>query len=115
MAEPQDLGPRAATGAADQDNPLGAGNWTVTFPPSLIAVQQPLFEAYHIVLSGPGGYFEVYRNSDFWDTSLLATQNSWDPQQPLLLRPGDTTYFYFSVAAGDAPKVTMWLRYTPPL
>jgi hypothetical protein len=115
MAEPRDLGPRTATGAADPGNPLGAGNWTVSFPPSVLTVQQPTFEVHHIALSGPGGYFEVYRNEDFWDTSLLGSQNSWDPSQPLLLRPGDTLNFYWSVATGAAPKVTLWLRYNPSL
>jgi hypothetical protein len=55
----------------------------------------------------------VYINDDFWDTSLLATQNSWDPSQPLLLRQADTIYFYWSVTTGTAPMVTMWLRYNP--
>jgi hypothetical protein len=115
VAEPQDLGPRTATGVLDPDNPVGAGNWTVTFPPSVIAVQQALFEVYHIVLSGPGGFLEIYRNSDWWDTTLLASRNSWDPEQPLLMRQADTLYFYWSVPSGDAPMVTLWLRYTPPL
>jgi hypothetical protein len=105
------LGPRSGTGAADPDNPIGAGNWTVEFPPSVIAVQVADFQVHHIALSGPGGYFEVYVNSDFWDTSLLATANSWDPSQPMLLRQADTLYFYWSVASGAAPKVTIWLRY----
>jgi hypothetical protein len=115
MGEPKDLGPRTAAGVLDPNNPVGAGNWTVTFPPNIIAVQVPQFEVYHIVLSGPGGYLEIYRNSDWWDTTLLASRNSWDPEQPLLLRQADTLYFYWSVASGSAPMVTLWLRYTPPL
>jgi hypothetical protein len=104
------LGPRAATGTADPQNVVAAGNWTVTFTPSILNVTVPEYEVHHIVIAGPGGYFLVYINGDFWDTSLLATNNSWDPSQPMLLRPSDSVYFYWSVATGNAPKVTMWLR-----
>jgi hypothetical protein len=112
MGEPADLGPRSAFGVLDPSNPLGAGNWTVTFPPSVLTITTPQFEVYHIALTGPGGFFSVFRNEDFWDTSLLATQNSWDPSQPMLLRSGDTVFFYFSIGTGTRPQVTLWLRHT---
>lgn len=116
IGEPVDLGPRGpVTGVADQSNPLGAGNWTVTFPAGLLAVQVKQYEVYKMVLQGPGGFFEVFRNTDWWDTSLLATRNSWDPQQPLLMRQADSLFFYWSVATGTAPMVTIWLRYSPGL
>lgn len=111
MAEYADLGPRAGTGFADPNNPTGAGNWTVSFPASVLTVQVPLFEVYHIAVNGPGGYILVYRNEDFWDTTNYGGQNSWDPQQPLLVRPGDGLTFYWSIGTGTAPVMTLWLRH----
>lgn len=110
MAEPNDLGPRTATGKADPSNQIAAGNWTVSFPPSVLSFQVPLAEVYHIAVNGPGGYIIIDRNSDFWDTTSYGGQNSWDPSQVLLLRPGDTLSFYWSISTGNAPKITLWLR-----
>lgn len=110
MPEPTDLGPRQSTGIPDPENVVASGNWTVTFAPSLLAVTVAQYEVYHIALNGPGGYFLVYRNGDFWDCSLLGSLNSWDPEQPLLLRQADTVYFYWSTSTGTAPVITLWLR-----
>jgi hypothetical protein len=48
-----------------------------------------------------------------WDTAVYATNNSWDPTQPLIMRFGQTLYFFYSSAStdGDQPKVTVWLRH----
>jgi hypothetical protein len=115
VAEYQDLGPRTATGVADPANKVAAGDWTVSFPASVLSVNVPLFEVYHMAVNGPGGYILLYRNEDFWDTTNYGGQNSWDPQQPLLLRPGDDLTFYWSVSAAPAPMVTIWLRHNAGL
>ena len=109
------LGSRSAQGQLDNtgQNP---GNWTVTFPPNLINVTVFTdFEVWKIVVTNgaPGATLEVFVNNYLWDTAVYATQNSWDPQQPLILRPGDTLYFYYSDPATDGfqPTVWIWLRH----
>jgi hypothetical protein len=112
------LGARTVNGAADTTG-TNKGNWTVQFTPSVINVNVPHFECYKIVVTGANSSatFNVYVNVYQWDTAVYATNNSWDPVQPLLLTPGDTVYFYYSSASsdGDKPVVTAWFRYDPAL
>jgi hypothetical protein len=108
------LGSRQALGAADTtgNNP---GKWTVTFDPNLLNVNVSQFECWKIVVKGAAATatFDVFINGQQWDISVYAKQNSWDPVQPMILRPGDTLYFYYSTASSDGnqPNVTVWLRY----
>ena len=108
------LGSRAAAGAADTTG-QNKGNWTVQFNTNLLNVQVTEFEVYKIVVTGaaPSATFNVYADNQQWDTAVYATNNSWDPQQPLILRFGQTLYFYYSSAATDGhqPLVTVWLRH----
>lgn len=108
------LGSRKANGAKDTtgNNP---GNWTVAFDPNLLNVNVPQWECWKIVVKGAAATatFDVFINGDQFDISVYAKQNSWDPVQPMILRPGDTVYFYYSTVAtdGNKPQVTIWLRY----
>jgi len=108
-----DLGARTASGALDTTG-TNPGNWTVTFPPQLINVNVPQAEVYKIIVLGAasGATFNVYRNSNIFSTAIYAVQNEWDPQQVLIVRPGDYLYFYYSSAATDGhqPVITIWLR-----
>jgi hypothetical protein len=112
------LGAVSAAGAADTTG-FNAGNWTVQFTPQIIGINVPHFECYKLVVTGASATatFNVYVNTNQWDTAIYAVNNSWDPQQPLLLRPGDTLYFYYSTAASDGhqPLITAWFRYDPAL
>lgn len=113
------LGPRKATGAADTSG-NNTGNWTVTFDPATLAIstQIPSFEVYKMTVQGaPGSSLTVYVDLYQWDSTLLASLNSWDPAQPLLLQQGQTVYFYYDdpVTDGIAPEVTIWLRYDPAI
>ena len=112
------LGSRKATGAADTTG-TNTGNWTVAFDPNLINVTQTEFEVYKIVITGgaPSASFTVYVDSQLWDTAIYPANNSWDPQQPLIMRYGQTLYFYLNSLAtdGNTPHVTIWLRYEPAL
>ena len=112
------LGVRTAKGAADTTG-NNKGNWTVVFDPQTINANVPHFELYKLVVKGAGSTatFDVFVNTNQWDTSVYAVHNSWDPQQPLLLTPGDTIYFYYSTASSDGnqPSVTAWFRYDPAL
>jgi hypothetical protein len=108
------LGSRSAAGAADTTG-NNKGNWTVQFPPSLLNVNVPEFECWKIIVTGgsPSATFNVYINGAIFDTAVYAPNNSWDPTQPMILRPGDTLYFYYSDADSDGyePSITIWLRY----
>lgn len=108
------LGSRQASGAKDTTG-NNAGNWTVTFDPNLLNVNVPQFECWKIVVKGAAATatFDVFVNGAQFDISVYAKQNSWDPVQPMILRPGDILYFYYSTVAtdGNKPQVTIWLRY----
>ena len=112
------LGARTVKGIAD---PTGRnpGNWTVTFDPPTINVNVAHFELYKLVVTGSAATatFNVYVNVNQWDTAVYAVNNSWDPQQVLLLNPGDTVYFFYSTPSSDGhqPVVTAWFRYDPAL
>ena len=112
------LGARSATGIADQTG-NNRGNWTVTFDPLTINVNVAHFELYKLVVKGAANTatFDIFVNTNQWDTSVYAVHNSWDPQQPLLLNPGDVVYFYYSTASSDGnkPQITAWFRYDPAL
>lgn len=93
---------------------LNPGNWTVQFPPSVINVNIPNFEVYKIIVSGAANTtFNVFVDGKLWDVGIYGTLNSWDPQQPLIMRPGEELDFCYSDAATDGtpPVVTIWLRY----
>jgi hypothetical protein len=108
------LGSRKASGAADTTG-QNKGNWTVQFSPKDLNVTVPQFECWKIVVKGAAAAatFDVFINGDQFDISVYAKQNSWDPVQPMILRPGDTLAFYYSTLAtdGNKPQVTIWLRY----
>lgn len=112
------LGARQALGAADTTG-NNKGNWTVQFDPKLFNVNVPQFECWKIVVKGAAATatFDVFVNNQQFDISVYAKQNSWDPVQPMILRPGDTLYFYYSTAStdGNKPNITVWLRYDPAL
>lgn len=110
----QTLGSRTALGAADTTG-QNTGNWTVQFAPKDLSVTETEFEVYKIVVTGAAATatFNVYIDARQWDTAVYATNNSWDPVQPMLVRYGETIYFFYSSASSDGsqPKVTIWLRH----
>jgi hypothetical protein len=110
----QTLGSRTVLGAADTTG-LNTGNWTVQFAPKDIAVTVTEFEVYKIVVTGSAqtATFNLFVDAQQWDTSVYATNNSWDPSQPLIVRYGQTLYFFYSTVSSDGkqPKVTIWLRH----
>lgn len=112
------LGARKAVGTADTTG-NNTGKWTVVFDPQTINVNVAHFELYKLVVTGAAqtATFNVYVNVNQWDTAVYATNNSWDPQQPLLLTPGDVVYFYYSSSSSDGNKPTIyaWFRYDPAI
>lgn len=104
------LGPRSATGVTNLVNPLGTGFWVVMFDPNVFRIQVE-FEIYHIAISGPSGSaFQVFVDSTFYDYVARGDINSWDPSQPLHLRPGQTLYFYWNTNATPKPMVSVACR-----
>lgn len=111
------LGARAAKGASDTTG-FNPGNWTVQFTPQIINVstQIPEFEVYKIILKGAAtsASFDLYIDTNLWDTNVYAAQNSWEPASGLLiLRAGQYLNFYYNSLATDGhqPQVTIWLRH----
>lgn len=117
MASYMTLGSRSAIGAPDmtQNNP---GNWTVVFDSQILAVKAAFFEVYKMVVAGANNSsFDVAVDQNKWDTSIMGDKNAWDPNQPLIMSPGQTLYFYWSdpVTDNSPPIVTIWLRYDTEL
>lgn len=116
------LGPRRMVGVADTTG-NNTGNWTVTFDPLAINVNVwPQFEVYKIVIKTKSAQFvinfDVFIGSQQWDSSFvpaggIVSSNSWDPVNPIVLRPGQYLYFYLAEPATDGtpPTITIWLRY----
>ena len=115
----QDLGFRSATGASDTSGNSGQtiGNWTVTFDPHTLNVtpDQGQFEIWHMTVTGASSKatFSVFRNTGCFSRNVYGVANEWDPQQPMVCRPGDYVFFYYSTPATDGfqPSVTVWLRH----
>lgn len=122
------LGWRRNLGIADSTpnagvNPFLPGTgWDVIFTPSDLDFTEVEVEVYHIYLDGPvGAAVAVLVNGHRWDFVAQGWQNGWDPQQPLVLRFGQTLQFCWSAAftsppypgtgqATTQPDVTIWLR-----
>lgn len=112
---PLPLGSADATGTIPTMG-VNAGLWTVTFDPPTIGISSPLFECYHIVISGPAGSaFQIFIGNKFWDNVTPGDINSWDPNQPMKLQNGESVHFYWNTATGAAPTVTMYFQEPSPL
>jgi hypothetical protein len=122
------LGDRKKTGVQDNApntgvNPFLPGTgWDVIFTPSDLAFTEAEAEVYHIYLDGPvGSSVAVLVDGHEWDFVSQGWQNGWDPQQPLLVKYGQSLQFCWSAAfaAGPydktgtsnvQPVVRLWLR-----
>jgi hypothetical protein len=66
-----------------------------------------------VVKGAQGTTFNVFVDLFLWDVGIYGTLNSWDPVQPLIMRPGQYLYFCYSDPVSDntPPVVTIWLRH----
>lgn len=104
------LGSRSASGVASADNPVFSGGYVVTFSPDILSVKMQC-ECYHIAIRGPSpSYFEMWVESRFYSIGARGDKNDWDPNNALIIDPGQTIYFYFSTGTGLVPTVVMYLR-----
>lgn len=104
-------------GAADTTG-LNTGNWTIAFTTDILSVNVSQYEVYKMVVEGaPATTFDVFVENKKWDTAIYGTKNSWDPQQPLIMRPGESIFFTYSdpVSDGNPPNAIIWLRYDPTI
>lgn len=109
------LGKLTLAGAPDADNPVQAGGWTIAFTPAAIGIRVNA-EVYHIAVQGPpSSQFQVYIDTTFYDNVVRGDINSWDPSQPMFVRPGDTVFLHYNTAGGSAPKATLFFRETSPI
>jgi hypothetical protein len=108
------LGSRGPIKGAADNTALNPGNWTIAFSPDIINVNVTQFEIYKIIVNGaPNTTFKVYVDAAQWDSALYGQSNSWDPQQPLIMRPGQFLYFMYSdpITDNNPPNATIWMRY----
>jgi hypothetical protein len=114
MARYRDLGPTLPLTAAADTTGNNTGNWTIVADQKALNFRIAQAEVYQISIDGPvGSSFTLYRNSRLWNKVLQGWQNYYDPQQPLIVRAGDTLFFYWNVAdtTTPTPTATIWLRY----
>ena len=108
-----ELGPRTAVGEVDTTG-NNNGKWTVTFGPAELNTNMPFFEVYKVVIHGAAGSsMDWFVEQNQWETTVAGDINAWDPQQPLMVRAGQTMFMYWSdpVTDNTPPSVTIWLRY----
>lgn len=92
-------------------NPYGEGLWSIEFTPAILAISSASVEVYHMSVRGPtGSSMDVYVNQTFYDTTVRGDINSWDANNALFLRGGESLIFYWNSSATPAPKVSIWLR-----
>jgi hypothetical protein len=119
------LGSRRAVGVADTTG-NNTGNWTVTFDPATLNVNVGQFEINKVVIRTQSAafiiQFSVYVDSNQWDANFVPGgnvlgSNTWDPANPIKLRPGQYLYFYFDEPDSDGtpPTVTIWLQFDETL
>lgn len=108
------LGSRRVQAAADSTG-NNTGNWTSVLGPSELAITVPVFELYRAVAKGvrPGDTADIFIDGNETSYNIFGSGGEWDPNQPPLLQPGQTMYFYWSTptTVTTPPVLTAWFRY----
>ena len=107
------LGSREVVSALDTTG-QNTGNYTAWFSAQVLGINVPYFELYHAVVTDvpSGATAQINLNAAEWSFTAPGFGGSeWDPSQPLLMRPSDEIFFFWSVGTGTAPVVTCWFRY----
>lgn len=102
------LGTRIKQGAVgNPTNIYGATNFTVAMTPADFQIRNK-FLIKGMVIRGPSGSeLQVFVDNVFRSATPRGDLNSWDPAQPLPMFPSQTLYFYWNVAVGTIPTVTL--------
>jgi hypothetical protein len=112
------LAPIQTTAAADTTG-RNPGNWTNAFQSSVMPLVNPVYEIYHMVVTGgptlaAGRIYAPGLTFPYSTVQLDANgNNEWDASQPLILKSGGEVYFLWAspVSGGSPPVVTLWPRY----
>ena len=118
MTQYRDLGPTQLITARPDTTGKNTGNWTLIADDQVLNCKVAQAEIYQISIDGPvGSSFTVYRNTVRWNTVLQGWSNSWDPVNPLYLRPGDSLFLYWTAPISQQPPPTavFWIRYDEDL
>lgn len=111
------IGQRTVNAQIDSTG-LNTGNYTNAFTPAILNSNVPFFEIYHIVVANVpvGANAQIVINNKPWGFTYPLQGAEWNPPQPMLLNPTDELDFLWSIAAsGQAPQVTVWMRYDPTI
>lgn len=106
------LGVRSAIGVASTQNLFTPGTslWVCTFGVNNLPRDQD-FEIYHGSAEGPGGYFKVYLDQDFYGAGQNGIINEYNPRTAaMFVRKGQTITVVWSIGTGAAPTVRFWMR-----
>lgn len=118
MTAYRDLGPSQLLTATLDTTLNNPGNWTIVADPQHLNSKVAQAEIYQIGIDGPiGSSFRLFRNTHLWNAVNQGWQNSYDPQQALIIRPGDTLFFYWSMGPPNLPVPTakLWIRFDTDL
>lgn len=108
-----DLGFRSKRGTLLATNPFFAGGWAVQFTPEDISIQDNTFLIWHIAVQGPAApssNLQLWLDTIFYSTTVRGDANDYDPNQPIVVRSGQTVNFYWNTTVNPAPMVTIFLR-----
>jgi hypothetical protein len=111
------LGFRSKKGVLLPANPFSAGGWAVQFTPDDIAIQENLFEIFHIAVQGPAApssSLQLWLDTIFYSTTVRGDVNDYDPNQPIPVRSGQSVNFYWNTTTNPAPVVTIFCRQPNP-
>lgn len=114
----RDLGPTQMLTATPDQTGNNPGNWTLTATQRELGNLVAQAEVYQISIDGPvGSSFTLYRNTRRWNFVQQGWANTYDPLQPLFVRPGDTLFFYWKAQTSQTPVPTavLYLRYDTEL
>lgn len=111
------LGSRPITAELDTTG-LNVGNYTNAFTPNNLVINIPFYEIYHMVVNQVplGAQATLYVNNKVYGFCYPNFGSEWNPAQPMLMNPGDELDFCWNIpASGQAPLVTVYVRYDPVL
>ncbi len=110
------LGPRRKVAAPDQTG-QNTGNYTTEFDSSDLRNDVPICEIFRAVCTGitsPPAMADIFIDAFEISCNIFGSKAEWDPQQPPLLQPGQSVFFYWDIpTTGAPPTTTLWLRYDP--
>lgn len=115
----RDIGPTQLLTATPDQTTRNPGNWTIEATQAALNCYVSLAEIYHIAIDGPvQSSVAIYRGTRLWENVSQGWSNSWDPTNPMIVRPTDEVFFFWKAAAGvwfPVPTATLWLRYNTEL